>query len=402
MSSHRLCGFALALCGVAGPAACGDPLTSCEQSVLPTCDAREADCQRALHEHVACARGVAAGEDVPTFSFLTPAEFAARYDVSTSLPAEMVQCLEIMELWPLGPVNDPLDATAVFDPDFRAVVVADGAAVSSILGPVVQAQRDAELGGFAAWRLEHGATFDQASALDALFAGEGRLFGDVAAFKTTPRDDAALRELVDTRLEDYDDAVRDLYAYARSDSYNLPQVDRHFPAIGARFALKTYLAQQPGALEEAYARPVRSGAELIRGRLTDTPPVEPQATATVPSSYTLRETERLGAWAYYSLLARLDPPSPPQPYEEVNDVEPQRFADVAGRWAGDRFDCYADAISGTPLVVWDLAFDPTVELGPFQITESTLATWRWVEREDSLTLVVGLDQAVVQSIVDGL
>lgn len=259
MSSHRLCGFALALGGVAGPAAFGEPLTSCEQSVLPTCDAREADCQRALHEHVACARGVAAGEDLPTFSFLAPAEFAARCDASTSLSAEMVQ-----------------------------------------------AQRD------------------------------------------------------DARLDDYDEAVRDLYAYARSDSYTLPQVDRHFPAIGARFALKTCLAQQPGALAEAYA------------------------------------------WAYYSLLACLDPPPPPQPYEEVNDVEPPRFAAVSGRWAGDRFDCYADAINGTPLVVWDLAVDPTVELGPFAISESTLATWRWVEREDSLTLVVGLDEAAVQSIVDGL
>ena len=402
MSSHRLCGFALALCGVAGPAACGEPLTSCEQSVLPTCDAREVDCQRALHEHVACARGVAAGEDAPTFSFLTPAEFDARYGASTSLPAEMVQCLEIAELWPFKPANDPQGTTALFDPDFRAVVVVDGTAASSILGAVAQAQRDAELGGFAAWRSEHAATIDQASALDALFAGEGRLFGDVAAFKTTPRDDAALRELVDTRLEDYDDAVRDLYAYARSDSYNLPQVDRHFPAIGARFALKTYLAQQPGALEEAYARPVRSAAELIRGRLTDTPPAGPPATATVPSSYTLRGTERLGAWAYYSLLARLDPPPPPQPYMEVTDVEPQRFGDVAGRWAGDRFDCYADAINGTPLVVWDLAFDPTVELAPFEITEPTIATWRWVEREDSLTLVVGLDEALVRSIVDGL
>lgn len=385
-----------------GSLGCGDPLSACEQSVLPTCDVHEADCQQALHEHVACVRGVAPAAEPPTFSFITPSEFAARYAALPVFADDMVTCLELAGLSPIDPAGEALDATAVFDPDFRAVVVADPADVRPILRAIVQAQRDAELGGVNAWRLEHGATFDQASALDALFAGEAWLFGDAAALKTKAREDADFRRLVDASLEDYDDAVRELYAYARSSSYGLRQVERHFHAIGARFALKTFLAQNPGALEEAYARPVRSGAELIRGRLTETPPATPTSAPMVPPAFGLRASERLGAWAYYSLLARVDPPPAPQPYTGEPDVEPQRFADVAGRWAGDRFDCYTEAISGDPLIVWDLALDPTVELAPFTITAPTFVTWRWVEREDSLTLVAGLDEALVQSIVDAL
>lgn len=386
----------------AAAAGCSEPLSACEQSVLPQCDVEDEACQAALGEHVACARGVAAPAEPLLFTFLGAAEFDARYGAAALAPDDTVACLTIAELWPIKATRDTPEATALFDAARRAVVVVDTSATTAILRAIVQGQRDVELGGFQAWRQANARTYDQGVALDALFAGEGWLYGDVAAYKTSAREDAELRRIVDANLEDYTDAAHEFYAYARSSSFDLFQLGPHFAAFGARFALKTFLARDPGALAEAFARPVRSGAELIRGRLTDKEPAVPEDLAVVPAPFTRRSSEQLGAWAYYSLLARADPPPPPQPYMAAPDVEAQRFADVAGRWAGDRFDCYTDPSTGEPLIVWDLAFDPTVSLDPFTITDPTLATWRWVERENSLTLVAGFDEAIVQAIADGL
>ncbi len=381
---------------------CSEPLSSCEQSVLPSCDVADAACQAALGEHVACARGVVAPAEPLDFKFISVGEFEARYGAEMLLADDLTQCLAIAELWPFAPAKEGFEATARFDTMRREVAIAEPTATDAILRAIVQGQRDAELGGFGAWRQAHGGTIDQEAALDALFAGEGQLFADIAALKTVAREDAELRKVVDVALEDYDELVRGFYGYARSREFTIVQLAGHMPAFGARFALKTYLAQDPGALAGAYARPVHSGAELIRGLVLDAPPVEPEAPAVVPGPYTLRTSQRLGAWAYYSLLARVDPPPPPSsPFSEPYD-ESDRFAAVAGRWAGDRFDCYTDPSTGDPLVVWDVAFDPTVSLDDFTITQPTLATWRWVERENSLTLVIGFDEAVVVSIADGL
>jgi hypothetical protein len=387
---------------LAGLPACSDSLSRCEQSVLPTCDPHEADCRRALHEHVGCARGVAVDAEPPEFEFIGESEYLARYSAQPQPADDMARCLRVAGLWPYDPILEGIPASARFDRQFRRVVVADAEDTTAILAAIVQAQRDAELGGFSTWRLEHGQTFDRASALDALFAGEARLYGDIAALKTTPRDDDDFRAYVRNKLDGYEPAESEFFTYARSRRHDYRYVGAHFDAFAASFALAGFLAGDTAELEDAYARPIRTAAELVRGRLTDTPPVEPGAPP-LPAGYTGRASDRLGAWMYFTFITRVDPLEAPgpNPWDPQVDGTPQRFADVAGLWAGDRFDCAIDEFGNT-LVVWEIAKDPKVEFPPFAITRGTGAHWEYIERDDRLTLVGGNDTDVVIELADSL
>lgn len=397
MSLRLSCIFALAALS-----ACNDPLSRCEQSVLPTCDPHEADCRLALHEHVGCARGVAVEPEPPEFEFIGADAYLARYSARPEPAEDMARCLLITGLWSYDPIVESIPASARFDRQFRRVVVADPEDTTALLAAIVQAQRDAELGGFSTWRLEHGQSFDRASALDALFAGEARLYGDIAALKTTARDDDDFRKYVRNKLDGYETAQGEFFTYARSRKHDYRNVAAHFDVFAADFALAGFLVGDTSELEGAYARPLRTTAELVRGRQTDTLPVEPDAPA-LPAGYTGRASDRLGAWMYFTFLTRVDPielPGP-NPWDPQVDGTPQRFADVAGLWAGDRFDCAIDEF-GNALVVWQIAKDPRVEFPPFAITRGTGAHWEYIDREDRLTIIGGNDSDVVIELADSM
>jgi len=384
-----------------GLTACG--LGPCEESVLPTCDVRDADCQRDLHAHVACVRGGDGTSEPPSFEFIARDEFLARYNSLPNPTEDAMACLGLASLWPASSQHtfEDIEATALFDVERRSVVVVDSAEADDVAIPILraiaQAQRDVELGGFTTWRAEHGVTSDQALALDALFLGEGWLAGDAAALKNEALADEDFRKRVADELDDYEDAEREFIRYSRSWSFDYRYVNRRLAAAGARFALKNFLAANLAATTQAFERPVASTAELIRRRLTDTPPAAPNTPYELPEGYGLRVPDRLGAAAYFNFLMHVDPVDA----DNVAFAERQRYFDVAGRWMGDRFDCARDG-DGQVLVVWEFAFDPGVELELFEMTRNAPGEWQVLENMDSLLLVGGHDDEVVAQVIASL
>lgn len=392
----------LTICSALGLTACGG-LEPCEESVLPTCDPREADCQRDLHAHVACVRDGDQASEPPAFEFVSKDEYMARYNSLPSPSEDAMECLGLTSLWPHEYVQtfEDIDATARFDVERRQVVVVDSAQAKDVQIPILraiaQAQRDGELGGFVEWRAEHGLTSDQTDALDALFFGEGWFFGDAAALKTEAEADEDFHKRLAKELKDYEPAERELFQYTRSLRFDYRYVNLRLPVAGARFALKNFLADNPGATDEAFARPVASTAELIRRRLTDTPPAAPNTPYELPPGFGLRAPDRLGAAMYFNFLMHVDPIDA----DNVDFEERKRYFDVAGRWMGDRFDCARDG-AGTPLVVWEFAFDPGVELELFEMTRNAPGEWQVLENEDSLILVSSYSDEIVAQVIASL
>ncbi len=343
-------------------AACGDPpLERCERSVLPECDVHDAACQTALHDHVACVRGVDAAGPAPGFEFLDVDAFIARYDAPYTLTGADAECLHLLTLWPTLPTPTiPRAAPAIYDFERRTVVVVDPTDTRALTRSLAYAQRDADIGGLDTWLSGQATSFDQQIAMLALLGGDGQFFGDVAWYKIAAMEDAALRDHIADNVY-YEDDLADFALVARDITVDLRFVRAAFAGQGASYVRDRWVVGDDARIADAFDRPIATAGELMRGQLADAAPPALPAPPAPPSPYTAAWTDRMGAWTWFTFRQRVDPlPEAATPADHL-----ARLAEVAALWQNDRLDCLYDPGTGSAIVVWDIRIDPAVQ--PFEL-----------------------------------
>jgi hypothetical protein len=339
----------LALLTAAG---CGDV---CGSDRLPTCDIRQADCQRLTQEIVRCMRGANAST-LPPVSVITPAQFEAYLrmgaDPAMMREVEWEGALKMLRL--IDPSADLFESSvagsvanvlAYYTPAEKAVYVIDrGAPLDSVDAGTTQAHPL----GHPAQDEEHdlGALLDAARTHEEVMRVRTVVEGE-AMFYTVEA--TAWSAAIPADRIDYPRTYQSLFGsfHDALDATSSPY-----------FAIDTYFQYYAGGRWET-GNWLRGGDPAVRASLGDlpestawtmvdpftpgrTPP--PRASSTCdapppPPGFTLAGQDEMGAPVLYAFLHRWG----------MNHTEAW---DIALRWARDDIYVYGDATTGRVALAW--------------------------------------------------